>query len=254
VTQDDILAALARLNVTPEERAREARLQGRLQEAGSGNSEERRQAVERALAVSSAGSSLLRGQMDNVWREVATGDRIQFEGTTMLVSDIERILMTYTDAQLVRSGKHAGPDVLEGMFERERERRLDATPGERAVRRAMEEGRADVEKRQAMLDFRIACDAVYTEGVLARSVGMDLGSNPYVGFEPAERICPGRMLGDFHLAWMLGWRAADEQDAIDALVVAAEAATRGGTVTPACPAGEGLREAVAALMARRLRS
>jgi hypothetical protein len=238
--------------VTDEERARDAALQGRLQRIWSGTDNERRQAMERALSVSSEGATLLRDQMSNVWREVATGDRIQFEGKTMLVSDIERILMTYTDAQLVR--KRDGPDALLGMFERERERRLDATPGERAVRREMEGRQAEVDKRQGMLGFRIACDAVYTEGVLARSVGMDLGSNPYVGFEPAERICPGRMLGDFHLAWMLGWRAADEQDAIDALVVAAEAATRGGTVTPACPAGEGLREAVAALMARRLRS
>jgi hypothetical protein len=202
-------------------------------------------------ALSRLETGALRGQA----REVATGDRVQFEGKTMLLSDIERILMTYTDAQLVRDRSGAPPpDVLAGMFEKERERRLDATPGERAVRRGMEESRAEVDKRQGLIDFRIACDAAYTEGVLARSIGVDIGANPYVGFEPAERICPGRMLGDFHLAWMLGWRAADEQDAIDALVVAAEAATRGGTVTPACPAGEGLREAVAALMARRLRS
>ena len=109
------------------------------------------------------------------------------------------------------------------------------------------------EENIAIISFRQACDAAYTEGTLARAIGMDLGANPYVGDEPATRICPDRTMGEFHLPWMLGWRAADERDAVDALIVAAEAATRGGTVTPACPAGEGLREAVAALMARRLK-
>jgi hypothetical protein len=209
VTQDDILAALARLNVTPEERAREARLQGRLQEARSGTDPERRQAIERALSVSSAGATLLREQMDDIWQK-ATADRVAEE------QDPERRYM----ALLTRAES------------------LERANGENI----------------AILSFRMACDAAHVEGQLARSVGMDLGANPYVGDEPATRICPDRTLGEFHIPWMLGWREADEQDAIDALVVAAEAATRGGTVTPACPAGEGLREAVAALMARRLRS
>lgn len=98
-----------------------------------------------------------------------------------------------------------------------------------------------VEELRARLAFRERCDAVYTEGVSARSFGFGLDANPYLDREK-----------DFAVPWMLGWRAADEQAAVDALVIAATAATRGGTVAPLCTGGEQLREAVAAHAARDL--
>lgn len=106
---------------------------------------------------------------------------------------------------------------------------------------------------QTVLNFRLACDAAFIEGQLARSIGLDLGANPYSGLLPAERICPERALQDFHFPWIMGWRAAHEQDAVDALMVAAQAATRDGTVVPLCLAGEGLRDAVATLLERRVK-
>lgn len=98
-----------------------------------------------------------------------------------------------------------------------------------------------IEELRARLAFRERCDAVYTEGVSARSFGFGLDANPYLDREK-----------DFAVPWMLGWRAADEQAAVDALVIAATAATRGGTVAPLCTGGEQLREAVAAHAARDL--
>lgn len=114
------------------------------------------------------------------------------------------------------------------------------------------ENEALVRNLRASLAFREACDAAHVEGVQARIIGAELDANPYVGDEPAERICPSRPRKDFQVPWMIGWRMADERAALDALVEAAQASTRDGTVTPACPAGEALREAVAAYLARRV--
>jgi hypothetical protein len=102
------------------------------------------------------------------------------------------------------------------------------------------------------LAFREACAAVHVEGVLARQIGLPLDANPYHGNAPAERVSPGHRLGDFTFAWSLGWQEADEREAIDALIIAARAATREGRATPACPAGENLREAVEAYLGRRV--
>jgi hypothetical protein len=174
-----------------------------------------------------------------------TGRLFSFEGRNMTVDDIKKILMTWDDRKL----QNCKNQQLLSIFEEEIARRASAPREEHVVREEL------IEVRHR-LDFRSACDAACIEGQLARSTGLDIGVNPYVGYERAERLCgegTPRTMQEFHLAWMMGWRAADEQDAIDALLVAAQASTRDGTVTPACPAGEGLREAVAALLARRVK-
>lgn len=113
----------------------------------------------------------------------------------------------------------------------------------------LEEAKKDIKQLQSTLDFRIACDSVYLEGILARQVGFDAEKNPYMG--DGERH--GFRAGDLWVPWMLGWRAADAQDATDEIVAAARAATRDGTVIPACPSGENLRAAVERLVANEER-
>lgn len=198
------------------------------------------EAIRRGLAVSPEGEAFLREKLAQIQFEKG-GRAIDL----VTVDDIKRILWTWDDRRL----QDCKNQQLLSILEEEIARRAAAPREEHGVREAL------VEARQT-LDFRTACDAAYVEGQLARSTGLDIGVNPYVGYERAERLCgegTRRTLQEFHLPWMMGWRAADEQDAVDALLVAAQASTRDGTVTPACPAGEGLREAVAALLARRVK-
>ena len=99
--------------------------------------------------------------------------------------------------------------------------------------------------------FREACDAAFVEGTIARQVGAPLDADPYVGEEPAS-ICPHVKRSDLWGPWALGWREADERWALDELIVAAVAATNQGRTVPACPAGNMLREAVEAYLARQV--
>jgi hypothetical protein len=185
--------------------------------------------------------------------EVRSEKVYDFEGRRMTVDEIRRMLYTFSDQRLQEgAGKHR-QDGIDDLFRDEINRRFDAGPEtpENAIRRQLAQVQKELRERDLLLRFREACDAAYAEGQIARSIGLDIHQNPYVGEGPAERISPDHRLIDFHIPWILGWRHADEQGSVDQILAVAQAATRDGRVTPACPQGDALREAVVAYLARK---